>query len=259
MNFIEAMEEVSTDLTHEISHLFQRELDGRKLKLRLIKSSLVDIYATFHRDSSPMIVIKSGLFSYPEMSEDLLLGLLCHELGHHLGGNPKKKRVKDGRDSWASAEGQADFFSTAKCLRRYFWDKKNDDFNEKTVHHPEVLHFCEKIKNSFFLDFHQCLKVGSIAREMALFYQRLQRKYLMREEISLFKYKATASPKIILDYPSGQCRLETLFAGIALCQSPWDHWGDTVLDCRIDLSDDNLQEKHSFFSGERPNCWYLDK
>ena len=46
--------------------------------------------------------------------------MLCHELGHHLGGTPTKDSA-----SWASTEGQADYFATLKCLRKVF--RKDDN------------------------------------------------------------------------------------------------------------------------------------
>ena len=43
--------------------------------------------------------------------------LLCHELGHHIGGAPYKF-IGSGEHSWISAEGQADYFAGAECAKK---------------------------------------------------------------------------------------------------------------------------------------------
>ena len=56
-----------------------------------------------------------------EMDEDTLMVVVCHELGHVLGGFPE---VPDYPCPKNSVERQADYFATAKCLKRVF---ANDD------------------------------------------------------------------------------------------------------------------------------------
>lgn len=46
--------------------------------------------------------------------------MLCHELGHHLGGAPFKPDI-----SWMSTEGQADYFSGSTCLKKIWRDEDN--------------------------------------------------------------------------------------------------------------------------------------
>lgn len=58
------------------------------------------------------IVVWGGMLSHSKMTANSLMLLLCHELGHFLGGPPLKSRK-----GWSSTEGQADFFSTNSCLK----------------------------------------------------------------------------------------------------------------------------------------------
>ena len=44
------------------------------------------------------------------MTPDGFALVLCHELGHHLAGNPRVQ-------AWAANEGQSDYFSTQSCAR----------------------------------------------------------------------------------------------------------------------------------------------
>jgi hypothetical protein len=59
-----------------------------------------------------VIQIMGGMLMHPEMKPEVLQLLLCHELGHFLGGAPLKSRK-----GWSSTEGQADYFSGLYCAR----------------------------------------------------------------------------------------------------------------------------------------------
>ena len=67
------------------------------------------------------ITVMGGMLSQPELTPDALILLLCHELGHLLGGDPKKSR-----GGWSSTEGQADYFSSSECVRH--WRMSEDRF-----------------------------------------------------------------------------------------------------------------------------------
>lgn len=64
------------------------------------------------------ISIWGGMLSHQHMNNDTLLLLLCHELGHFLGGAPLKSR-----NSWSSTEGQADYFSGRNCAHKLGMDE----------------------------------------------------------------------------------------------------------------------------------------
>ncbi len=52
-----------------------------------------------------------GFARYGSMSTDALIGVICHEIGHHIGGDPKYAR------DWASCEGQSDYFAQT-CMKK---------------------------------------------------------------------------------------------------------------------------------------------
>lgn len=60
-----------------------------------------------------LIEVHQGLLTSKNLTEDEILLVLCHELGHHLAGPPKAQR-----GGWASCEGQADYWATANCFRQ---------------------------------------------------------------------------------------------------------------------------------------------
>ncbi len=57
-----------------------------------------------------VIEVWGGMLNQGRMDEDVLTLLLCHELGHLLGGPPLKSR-----NGWSSTEGQSDYYSAASC------------------------------------------------------------------------------------------------------------------------------------------------
>lgn len=57
-----------------------------------------------------MINAYGGLARYGQLTTEGYVGVLCHELGHHIGGPP--------RVDWASVEGQADYWGFKNCMRR---------------------------------------------------------------------------------------------------------------------------------------------
>jgi hypothetical protein len=56
------------------------------------------------------IEVYGGLLKHPELDDDELTLVLCHELGHHLGGAPTASRL-----GWSACEGQADYWSASAC------------------------------------------------------------------------------------------------------------------------------------------------
>ncbi len=69
-------------------------------------------------DRSFVIRIMGGMLAHPLLDPAALKLLLCHELGHLLGGPPLKSR-----NGWSSTEGQADYFSSASCARSLGYDE----------------------------------------------------------------------------------------------------------------------------------------
>lgn len=60
------------------------------------------------------ISIWGGMLSHPLITQNSLSLLLCHEIGHFLGGPPLKSR-----NGWSSTEGQADYYSTFSCIKSF--------------------------------------------------------------------------------------------------------------------------------------------
>ncbi|GEM_PF-3244925 len=67
-------------------------------------------------DSEIVVSVWGGMLGHPLMTPDAFTLLLCHEIGHLLGGPPLKSR-----NGWSSTEGQADYYSGI-CARSFEFD-----------------------------------------------------------------------------------------------------------------------------------------
>ncbi len=65
------------------------------------------------------MIVWGGMIGHPEMDRGTFFLLLCHELGHALGGPPLKSRT-----GWSSTEGQADYFSGGECFHLFEPDEE---------------------------------------------------------------------------------------------------------------------------------------
>ena len=70
-----------------------------------------------------------GLARDQHITQDGFALVACHEMGHHLGGAPKY----NGGGDWASNEGEADYFSTSKCLHLMFSSPASKHFTHTSA------------------------------------------------------------------------------------------------------------------------------
>lgn len=211
-------------------------------KLR-IKSDWVDgtVNAFADRDWDVYIIeVFGGLARHPSLSRDGFALLVCHEMGHHLGGAPTGLNY-----GWPSIEGQSDYFSTLKCLRRIFADEDNATAIAGQNIDPDIRDKCERA-HSKREDQLICLR-SSLAGLSAA---RLIHELVGTGPLPQF---STPDTRIVKEtdpeHPSAQCRLDTYVAGI-LCpassdQNPGLH--DPTLNTCIEGRD---------LIGFRPRCWY---
>lgn len=66
-----------------------------------------------------IVLLYGGMVRARYMNLGALSAILCHELGHKLGGAPYQKFPGSDPD-WSSAEGQADTFAAQVCLPRLY-------------------------------------------------------------------------------------------------------------------------------------------
>ena len=193
------------------------------------------------------ILLYGGYARQKLMTPDAYLSIVCHEIGHHLGGFPRKMN-----STWSSSEGQADYFSTLKCMKEVL---QRDPQNSPLA---DALDLPEQIKTqcrSQFSDKDQyniCLRSSKAAEDYGKVIANILAPGSERK-ISLMTPADELTFVTNLRHPTAQCRADTKFQG-ALCNvSPLislDDEDETIGTCN--LSDFNIL-------GNRPACWFVHR
>lgn len=201
-----------------------------------------------------------GLARRPEVTPDGFTLVLCHEIGHHLGGYPYYGTSFFGPNrSWAAVEGQADYFATLDCSRQLWKDDiaKNAEFRTTVPAVPKAL--CDTTWSSI-ADQDLCYRQMTASRSVTDLNAIGDFKKSDFDTPSLAKVGKTDS-----DHPLSQCRLDTFVAG-ALCVRTFD---DSVIPGKsLEAKKRNSQESEresgqytclqsdGFTEGYRPLCWF---
>ncbi|MGE3611755.1 MAG: hypothetical protein AB7I27_19355 [Bacteriovoracaceae bacterium] len=190
------------------------------------------VNAGTYRDGNKWVVnIYGGLARFPSMTKDGLALVICHEVGHHLGGTPKK--LAEDQPKWSSTEGQADYFSTSKCLKR-LW---NNEKVKLSLVHPEVDKKCKtKI----------CKRIAMAGLAVA----KMNAAVSGNKSPDFMTVDTSVVQSTIEKHPAAQCRLDTYFQG-ALCTE----------DYNVDISDTDetigaCHPARGYEVGNRPLCWF---
>jgi hypothetical protein len=109
------------DTVQDFESMVKHEINPQ-LSLVINLSTLNNrVNAEINKTESEIIIdVMGGMISHPRMTGNVLRLLLCHEIGHLLGGPPLKSR-----NGWSSTEGQSDYYSARECVRMF-------SFNEET-------------------------------------------------------------------------------------------------------------------------------
>lgn len=203
-----------------------------------------------------------GLARRPEITPDGFAFVVCHEIGHHLGGFP----FYDSFD-WAAAEGQADYFAVQTCLKT-LWSQSFDE-NKKSA---DTIDAFAKIKCDAVYpkadDQYLCYRVALAGKSFADLAYAFEKEYLNPVPPA----PAFSTPdKTVVDYtdsshPYSQCRLDTFLQG-STCSQHFDLNvipGKDVGDGRNSLAAEKIAAMAScttysqHTTGFRPACWYKD-
>ncbi|AUN98811.1 hypothetical protein DOM21_06940 [Bacteriovorax stolpii] len=102
-----------------IMGLFSKELQTTGYPLMLDaqwESPFFGAGVSFYNEQFRMMIL-GGTTRIQGMSLDAYAAVVCHEMGHILGGAPHQTIT--GAE-WSSSEGQSDFFAASVCLPRYY-------------------------------------------------------------------------------------------------------------------------------------------
>jgi hypothetical protein len=198
------------------------------------------------RGQDRYVLIYGGYARHPLMTEDAFLSVICHEIGHHLGGYPKKTT-----GSWSSSEGQADYFSTLKCMKLVLKDDPNNKLMMEKLSLPsDVVKLCR----AQFPDvdgYQICLRGAQAAEDHGRVLADLSKNNPF--SVSLKTPDTKRAESMNLKHPGTQCRVDTKLAG-ALCNvSPYvalDDEDETIGTCHFN---------NFHILGNRPDGWFVHK
>lgn len=230
-----------------------------------------DAISGYQEDASGKIYTVSfpgGLARAKTMNEEAYTAVVCHEIAHHLGGNPT---FPNG----SSVEGQSDYFGAYDCLRRVIVNQ-GQLFNKNYM--PQVpklvTFFCQKAFNDP-LNTRLCQLISYYGLQINQFFARKKGLPLPRFEtpslqIATKYYEVGEDP-----HPPLQCRLDAYFAA-ALCNNhplstSLQQLGKDYPDPQTPVIDsqvkamvflplqgiDVCRRNENFVLGERPVCWFI--
>ncbi|MNY34686.1 hypothetical protein D3C86_1690450 [compost metagenome] len=154
------------------------------------------------------------------MTPDTVIATLCHELGHGIGGLPLKKK-KDLEP--ISTEGQSDYFAYRICLERMFKRVR------ATAPVLAVSPFVERI----------CRTQSASAEDLEFCFRGFQtleiERMLFKQSQNIETSYETPDTSVVSEvnhsetyYPSAQCRIDTMIAGLLKLERPLCWWAPAV-------------------------------
>lgn len=203
---------------------------------------------TLRRDNGKTWVINlyGGYARHPDTTADSYMLVLCHEIGHHIGGAPKK--VYESGTHWASTEGQSDYFATLKCLRKIFRDEENEEI-VRELDIPESIR--TECAQSFATKAQYSLCLRTSYAGIAVSKVNADIRNMPDPEIDIVDSSIVSATSN--DHPVPQCRLNTYFQG-ALCPVPVIRPVSQIDDVK-----GTCHPALEYSTGLRPGCWYKAK
>ncbi|MBY0412957.1 MAG: hypothetical protein K2Q18_02270 [Bdellovibrionales bacterium] len=230
-----------TDLLYKIYAPVISEKSGLKFIMNADwNDATVNAYAG--RDAESWSVnIAGGIARAPGMSKDSFAFIVCHEIGHHLGGAPRTFLF----DGWPSAEGQADYWAASKCLKKYYQAKANEEVSIGSNVPAKVTSDCTSVYKDFS-EFKICIKSMIATIHFSNFLNELPdiKKPTSIESFDDRIVKGTNTNH----YPRPQCRVDTVYSGV-LCNIE-ANVATSETDAKLGHCNDISQ------LGARPRCWF---
>ncbi len=228
-----------------------KSAQGGTLKVNRLWTNTTVNASAIQYGASWQVNMYGGLARRPEITRDGFAIVLCHEIGHHLGGYPFSS-------DWAADEGQSDYFATLSC-GRLLWQselEKNATFRTTIEKMPKAK--CDAVFTDED-DQNLCYRLMMAGKSTADLLSALGGTKAAWNTPDTKVVKATDH-----QHPAGQCRLDTYSAG-ALCTVTFDENvipGKTLGSKRNSADAERESAKvtcttfEDFEVGTRPLCWF---
>lgn len=210
------------------------------------------------RDGIFFINFEGGFIRTLEHEKDAIMYVACHEIGHHLAGFP----FYGYGNTWASSEGQSDYYATHVCLPKLWENDLAANSRARTNVHPKVKEICDQTYRAIN-EQNICYRSA-----MAAYVKESTSARLSNHPLPDFNtpsnYIATQTR---FNHPDYQCRIDTALNG-ATCKKEWD---DTIIPGKNHPNGQNSKEAELIAANDschiddpqpesmRPSCWFLTK
>jgi hypothetical protein len=232
-----------------IQLIYGKEIEsGRHVKFVINRNwadDTVNAYATQSEDFKTWSInMLGGLARHQVMTPDAFAAVACHETGHHIGGAPHFKN-DNGTSDWAAVEGEADYFSMLKCLRRFFEHDDNAKILAGRDLNPIGVENC-KAQHPNKRDAFICIRSVEAALALGRFFRNMGDAHW----IALDTPDETVVDGVRESHPENQCRLDTFYHA-ALCTVPVSKKRSDT-----DYRAGACVNGNSDPIGHRPKCWF---
>jgi len=204
------------------------------------------------------VAMFGGLARRSEVTPDGFSMVICHEVGHHLGGYPFYS------GDWAAAEGQADYFATEACAKLLWGDDKAENAKSRGKVSEFVAKKCDATYANDTAAQNLCYRTALASQSLANLLSALG-----NEGVPKFETPDTSVvTRTDTAHPAGQCRLDTYWNG-ALCKKDFDRLyipgrggnqqtgnGSNTQAAEQDSNKYMCGGLASAVSGARPACWF---
>ncbi len=227
---------------------------GKTLEMeRNWTDSTVNAYASQSGDTWKVAMF-GGLARRDETTPDGFALVVCHELGHHLGGF-----AFYGDTDWASSEGQSDYFATQACAKQIWKSTLTENAASRATVNPVAKSGCDSVwtsEDEQNLCYRSAMGGASLARLLAALGGSGEPQFDTPDE--------TVVTSTNTAHPNGQCRMDTYFQG-ALCTADFDinvipgknhPEGQTSIAAEALASQYACTSPKGFTIGKRPTCWF---
>ena len=241
-------EEIFNAVIDKVENVYAPIVDkaGGRLNIqRKWADGTVNAYAS-RRGRTYNVAMFGGLARHPVVTADAFALVVCHELGHHLGGIPK---MPGFFARCATNEGQSDYYASLKCMRKVFMGDDNAAIMANVNVPAKVVRLCSESfsdSNEQFL----CQRNAMAGYSLARLLQTLREE---TRDPSFTERDSNVVTRTQHQHPATQCRLDTYVAG-AIC---------TVSDTQDVSYRDEAQgvcyRANGDKEGARPLCWFKPK
>lgn len=204
------------DAMAEVREIFAPIVEAHGAKLNLVgnwNDSTVNAYAQ-QNGKTWNVNMFGGLARREEVTRDGFTLVICHELGHHLGGYPTYEGFNN---TWAASEGQSDYFATQACAKKLWRGQYEENKKAGKLALPAAKKMCDEHYSNED-DQNLCYRTAAGGQSLANLLAALGGSQLPKPETP----DKTVVKKTVTAHPKAQCRLDTYLRG-SFCTVEFDY------------------------------------